>query len=194
MSYCAYTPCFRSEAGSYGKDVRGLIRQHQFNKVELVQLADRRRPPRRARALTAHAEEVLKRLGLPYRVIVAVHRRHGLLGGEDLRPRGLAAGAEAPTARSPPARTARRLPGAARQHPLPAGAEREAAQFVHTLNGSGLAVGRTSIAILENYQQADGSVIIPEALRPYLGGLERITKRDETPRRQGAILTCAVFE
>ena len=173
----AFTPCFRSEAGSYGKDVRGLIRQHQFHKVELVKLTTPETSMAELESMVADAEEVLKRLGLAYRVMRALHGRHGLLRGQDLRHRGLAARARTPTARSRPARTAptsRRAARASATGPKPKGKPR----FVHTLNGSGLAVGRTLIAILENYQQADGSVVVPEALRPYLGGLERIAKRE----------------
>ncbi len=171
----AFTPCFRSEAGSYGKDVRGLIRQHQFHKVELVKLTDARdRRWRELESMVADAEEVLKRLGLPYRVMVLCHGRHGLQLGQDLRPRGLAARAGR-LPRDLVLLELHGLPGAAREPALPRRSRRAKPRFVHTLNGSGLAVGRTLIAVLENYQQEDGSVVVPEALRSYMGGLERIT-------------------
>ena len=125
--------------------------------------------------MTADAEEVLKRLGLAYRVVVLSHRRHGLLRGQDLRHRGLAARAGR-LPRDLVLLELHRLPGPARVPALPPGAKGKP-RFLHTLNGSGLAVGRTLIAILENYQQEDGSVRIPEALRPYMGGQDRITKR-----------------
>ena len=126
-------------------------------------------------SMVADAEEVLKRLGLAYRVVAALHGRHGLHVGQDLRPRGLAARAgrlprDLVAARTAP--TSRRGAASLRYRPEPKGKPR----FLHTLNGSGLAVGRTLVAVLENYQQADGSVVVPEALRPYMGGLERITK------------------
>ena len=172
LCYTAYTPCFRSEAGSYGKDVRGLIRQHQFNKVELVQLTHPERSFAALDELTGHAEAVLQTLELPYRVVTlstgdmgfSAAKTHDIevwLPGQD-------AYREISSCSNCTDFQARRAN--IRYRPADGGKPR----YVHTLNGSGLAVGRTLIAILENYQQADGSVIVPEALRSYTGGLERI--------------------
>lgn len=173
VKYCAYTPCFRSEAGSYGKDTRGLIRQHQFNKVELVKFASPETSYDELEGLTRDAEECLELLGLPYRRIVLCTGDMGFSAAktydlevwlpsqgrfreisscsnfEDYQARRMKARYRKPTDKKP--------------------------ALVHTLNGSGLAVGRTWLAILENYQQEDGSVVIPEVLRPYLGGRERIS-------------------
>jgi seryl-tRNA synthetase len=173
LHYVAFTPCFRSEAGSYGKDVRGLFRQHQFHKVELVKVTAAESSMDELETMTADAEEVLKRLGLAYRVMLLATGDMGfnsaktydlevwLPGQQDYR--------EISSCSNCTDFQARRL--TMRYRPEPGGKPR----FVHTLNGSGLAVGRTLIAVLENYQQADGSVLIPEALRPYMGGVERIT-------------------
>jgi seryl-tRNA synthetase len=173
LRYVAFTPCFRSEAGSYGKDVRGLIRQHQFHKVELVKLVTPETSMAELEGMVADAEEVLKRLGLAYRVVVLSTGDMGfsaaktydievwLPGQDDYR--------EISSCSTCADFQARRAD--IRYRPEPKARPR----FVHTLNGSGLAVGRTLIAVLENYQQADGSVVIPEALRPYMGGLERIS-------------------
>jgi seryl-tRNA synthetase len=167
LHYVAFTPCFRSEAGSYGKDVRGLFRQHQFHKVELVKVTPAESSMDELESMTADAEEVLKRLGLAYRVVLLATGDMGfnsaktydlevwLPGQQDYR--------EISSCSNCTDFQARRL--AMRYRPEPGGKPR----FVHTLNGSGLAVGRTLIAVLENYQQADGSVLIPEALRPYMG-------------------------
>jgi seryl-tRNA synthetase len=172
LYYTAYTPCFRSEAGSYGKDVRGLIRQHQFNKVELVKFTLPENSYDELGRLLADAEEVLQELGLHYRVVVLCTGDMGFaaaktydievwLPGQELyREISSCSNFESYQARRAAIRC--RRPGA------------KGAELVHTLNGSGLAVGRTLVAILENYQQADGSVIIPEKLRPYMGGVERI--------------------
>jgi seryl-tRNA synthetase len=172
--YVAFTPCFRSEAGSYGKDVRGLIRQHQFHKVELVKLTTPETAMAELEAMVADAEEVLKRLGLAYRVIVLCTGDMGFNSAKtyDLEVwlPGQDAYREISSCSTCSDFQARR--GNLRYRPEPKGKPR----FVHTLNGSGLAVGRTLVAILENYQQADGSVVVPQALRPYMGGLERITK------------------
>ncbi len=175
LAYCAYTPCFRSEAGSYGKDVRGLIRQHQFNKVELVRFARPDDSYRQLEILTAHAEEVLKRLELPYRVVELCT---GDLGFSSAKTYDLEVWLpaqqlyrEISSCSNFEAFQARRA--AIRFRPEP-GAK---AEMVHTLNGSGLAVGRTLVAILENHQRADGTVTVPEALRPYMGGLERLEPR-----------------
>jgi seryl-tRNA synthetase len=172
--YVAFTPCFRSEAGSYGKDVRGLIRQHQFHKVELVKLATPETSMAELEGMVADAEEVLKRLALPYRVIVLSTGDMGFAAAKtydiEVWLPGQNAYREISSCSNCTDFQARR-----------AGLRYRPAQgkprLVHTLNGSGLAVGRTLIAVLENYQQADGSVLVPEALRPYLGGLERIERR-----------------
>jgi len=172
--YVSFTPCFRSEAGSYGKDVRGLIRLHQFHKVELVKLTTPETAMAELESMVADAEEVLKRLGLAYRVIVLSTGDMGFNSAKtyDLEVwlPGQDAYREISSCSTCSDFQARR--GNLRYRPEPKGKPR----FLHSLNGSGLAVGRTLVAILENYQQADGSVVIPEVLRPYMGGLERITK------------------
>src|SRR5882672_9460383 len=174
IRYAAYTPCFRSEAGSYGQDVRGLIRQHQFDKVELVKLTTHEQSYDELETLTANAEEVLKRLELPYRTMLLSTGDMGFAASKtyDLevwlpsqntyREISSCSNTEAFQARR--ANIKFRAAGTGR------------AEFVHALNGSGLAVGRTLIAILENYQEKDGSVTIPTALRPYMDGRERIEK------------------
>jgi seryl-tRNA synthetase len=173
--YVAFTPCFRSEAGSYGKDVRGLTRQHQFHKVELVKLTTPESSAQELEGMVADAEAVLQRLGLPYRVIVLSTGDMGFAAAKtydiEVWLPGEQAYREISSCSNCTDFQARRA--SLRYKPDPKGKPR----FVHTLNGSGLAVGRTLIAVLENYQQADGSVVVPEALRPYLGGLERITRR-----------------
>jgi seryl-tRNA synthetase len=175
VRYTAYTPCFRSEAGSYGKDVRGLIRQHQFNKVELVQLTTPETSYDALEELTGHAEVILKRLELPYRVMTLATGDMGFGAAKtydiEVWLPGQQAYREISSCSNCEDFQARR----ANLRYRPAGGGKT--RLLHTLNGSGLAVGRTLIAILENYQQADGSVVIPEALRPYTGGLERITAR-----------------
>jgi seryl-tRNA synthetase len=173
--YVAFTPCFRSEAGSYGKDVRGLIRLHQFHKVELVKLTAAESSMAELESMTADAEEVLKRLGLPYRVVVLSTGDMGFSAAKtydiEVWLPGQQTYREISSCSNCTDFQARRA--SLRYRPEPGGKPR----FLHTLNGSGLAVGRTLVAVLENYQQQDGSVLIPEALRPYMGGLERITKR-----------------
>jgi seryl-tRNA synthetase len=168
----AYTPCFRSEAGSYGKDTRGLIRQHQFNKVELVKFTKPENSYEELEALTLNAEEVLKRLDLPYRVVSLCTGDLGFSSAKtyDLEVwlPGQQAYREISSCSNFQDFQARRANIRFRRNP------KAKVEFVHTLNGSGLAVGRTWVAILENYQQADGSVVIPKALRPYLDGLEVI--------------------
>jgi seryl-tRNA synthetase len=171
----SYTPCFRSEAGSYGRDTRGIIRQHQFEKVELVKLTQPESSYEELELLTRNAEAVLQRLGLAYRVVTLSTGDIGfgasktydievwLPSQNTYREISSCSNYEAFQARRAQIRFRRS-----------AGAKPE---YVHTLNGSGLAIGRTWIAVLENYQQADGSVIIPEALRPYMNGLERIEAR-----------------
>ena len=172
LRYTAYTPCFRSEAGSHGKDVRGLIRQHQFNKVELVQITTRETSYEALEALTSHAEKVLQLLELPYRVVCLSTGDMGFAAAKtyDLEVwlPGQTAYREISSCSNCEEFQARRA--AIRYR---GGADGKT-RYAHTLNGSGLAVGRTLVAILENYQQADGSVVIPEALRAYFGG-DRIT-------------------
>ncbi len=170
--YACHTPCFRSEAGSYGRDTRGMIRQHQFEKVELVQVTRPEESYQALEELTAHAETVLQKLGLPYRVMALCSGDIGFASAktydlevwlpaqntyreisscsnfEDFQARRLQARWRNPDSGKP--------------------------ELVHTLNGSGLAVGRTLVAILENYQQADGSVVVPEVLQPYMGGMTEI--------------------
>jgi seryl-tRNA synthetase len=173
-SFCAYTPCFRSEAGSYGKDVRGMIRQHQFQKVELVKFVRPEDSEVAHERLTRHAETVLERLGLPYRRMLLCTGDMGFSAAKTydlevwLPGQGLYR--EISSCSNFEAFQARR----ANIRYRPAGAKKS--EFVHTLNGSGLAVGRTYLALLENYQQADGSVRIPEALVPYMNGDTVITK------------------
>ncbi|HEY2736786.1 MAG TPA: serine--tRNA ligase [Thermoanaerobaculia bacterium] len=171
VRYTAYTPCFRSEAGSYGKDVRGLIRQHQFNKVELVQLTAPEKSFEALEELTGHAEKVLQLLGLPYRVMTL---STGDMGFSAARTYDLEVWLPGQNAYREISSCSNCTDFQARRANLryrPAGGK---PRLLHTLNGSGLAVGRTLIAILESYQEADGSVTVPEALRPYTGGLERI--------------------
>ncbi len=172
LRYCAFTPCFRAEAGSHGKDVRGLIRQHQFHKVELVQLATPETSWQQLLELTGHAEAILQGLGLPYRVMALSSGDLGFSSActfdlEVWLP-GQGCYREISSCSSFTDFQARRA--RLRYRPADGGKPR----LLHTLNGSGLAVGRTLVAVLENYQRADGSVTVPEVLRPYLGGLERI--------------------
>jgi len=174
ISLAAYTPCFRSEAGSYGKDVRGIIRQHQFQKVELVKFAHPENSYDEHEKLTRNAETVLQKLGLHYRTVALCTGDMGaspaktydievwLPGQQLFREISSCSNFESYQARRANIRY------------RPEG--RNKTEFVHTLNGSGLAIGRTWVAIVENYQQADGSVVIPEVLRPYIGA-ERITKK-----------------
>jgi seryl-tRNA synthetase len=174
LKYVAYTPCFRSEAGSYGADVRGLIRQHQFDKVEMVKITRPEDSYEELETLTLNAEEVLKRLNLPYQTVVLSTGDLGanmaktydvevwLPSQQKYREISSCSNAEGFQARR--ANIKFKIGGTGK------------AEFVHTLNGSGLAVGRTLIAVLENYQQKDGSVVVPEALRPYMGGVEVIKK------------------
>jgi seryl-tRNA synthetase len=175
LKYVAFTPCFRSEAGSYGKDVRGLIRQHQFHKVELVKLTSAETSMSELETMTTDAEEVLKRLGLAYRVVVLSTGDMGFNAAKtydiEVWLPGQNSYREISSCSNCTDFQARRSNIRHRSEP------KAKPRFVHTLNGSGLAVGRTLIAVLENYQQADGSVVIPEALRPYMDGLERIAPR-----------------
>lgn len=174
LKYTAYTPCFRSEAGSYGADVRGLIRQHQFDKVELVKFTSPETSYDELEKLTANAEQILQKLGLPYRTVALCT---GDMGFSSAKTYDIEVWL-------PSQKTYREISSCsncegfqARRANIkyrPAGTGK--AEHVHTLNGSGLAVGRTLIAVLENYQQKDGSVVVPEALRPFMGGREVITK------------------
>ena len=172
IRYAAYTPCFRSEAGSYGADVRGLIRQHQFHKVELVKLTTPAQSYEEFESLTRDAEQVLVRLGLPYRTVVLCTGDMGFASAKtydiEVWLPGQQTYREISSCSNTEAFQARR----ANIKYRPEGTGK--AEFVHTLNGSGLAVGRTAIAVLENYQQRDGSVVVPEALRPYMDGREVI--------------------
>lgn len=174
VSLTAYTPCFRSEAGSYGKDVRGIIRQHQFQKVELVKFAHPEHSYEEHEKLTRNAEEVLQRLGLHYRTVALCTGDMGAASAKtydiEVWLPGQQLYREISSCSNFEAYQARR----ANIRFRPEGKNKT--EFVHTLNGSGLAVGRTWVAIVENYQQSDGSVAIPEALRPYIGA-ERITAR-----------------
>jgi seryl-tRNA synthetase len=174
IRYTAYTPCFRSEAGSYGQDVRGLIRQHQFDKVELVKLTTPEQSYDELEALTANAEEVLNRLELPFRTVALCTGDIGFAAAKtydiEVWLPSQKAYREISSCSNTEAFQARRANIKFR----PGGGGK--AEFVHTLNGSGLAVGRTLIAILENYQQHDGSVAIPPALRPYMDGRAVVAK------------------
>ncbi len=173
IKYVAYTPCFRAEAGSYGRDVRGLIRQHQFNKVELVHLTTPETSYENLEDLTSSAERVLQLLELPYRVVCLSTGDMGFGAAKtyDLEVwlPGQNAYREISSCSNCEAFQARRA--GLRYRPSDGGRPR----FLHSLNGSGLAAGRTLVAVLENYQQEDGSVVVPEVLRPYFDGLERIT-------------------
>jgi len=173
LRYTAYTPCFRSEAGSYGADVRGLIRQHQFDKVELVKITTPEQSYDELESLRRNAETVLERLGLPYRTVVLCTGDLGFASAKtydiEVWLPGQQAYREISSCSNTEAFQARRASIKFRA----AGTGK--AEFAHTLNGSGLAVGRTLIAILENYQQKDGSIVVPEILRPYVGA-ERIVK------------------
>ena len=172
--YTAYTPCFRAEAGSAGRDTRGLIRQHQFNKVEMVKFVEPSTSYDELESLTNNAEEILQKLDIPYRV---VRLSSGDLGFSSAMTYDVEVWmpsygryVEISSCSNFESYQARRANIRFRPE------EKAKPEFVHTLNGSGLAVGRTVAAILENYQQEDGSVVIPEILRPYMGGLEKITK------------------
>ena len=174
IRYTAYTPCFRSEAGSYGADVRGLIRQHQFDKVELMVFTTPEESFNEHERLTSHAEEILKRLELPYRTMLLCTGDMGFASAKtyDLEVwlpsqnvyREISSCSNTAAFQARRANIKYRADGTGKP------------EFAHTLNGSGLAVGRTLIAILENYQQADGSIEVPKALRPFMGGLEVIAK------------------
>jgi seryl-tRNA synthetase len=173
LNYTAYTPCFRSEAGSYGKDTRGLIRQHQFNKVELVKFCRPEDSYTELENLLAQAESILVRLAIPYRVVLLCTGDMGFSAAKtyDIEVWMPAQG------------TYREISSCSNFEDFQARRGnirfrrkgKKGTELVHTLNGSGLAVGRTFAAILENFQRADGAVVIPEALRPYMGGLDILT-------------------
>ena len=173
--YTAYTPCFRAEAGAHGRDTRGIVRQHQFNKVEMVKIVVPEKSYDELETLLLDAEEVLQLLGLPYRVVLLCTGDLGFAASKTYDIEVWAPGqnrfVEISSCSNCEDFQARRAN--IRYRPKEGGKPR----FVHTLNGSGLAVGRTVMAILENYQQEDGSVVIPEVLRPYMGGLEVIKKK-----------------
>lgn len=173
LKFVCHTPCFRSEAGSYGKDTRGMIRQHQFDKVELVQITTAAQSNAAHEALTRHAEIILEKLALPYRRVVLCTGDMGFSSAKtyDLEVWLPAQNTyrEISSCSNFEAFQARRMQARYRN-------EKNKPELVHTLNGSGLAVGRTLVAILENYQNADGSITIPQALRPYLGGAEKISR------------------
>ncbi len=171
LKLTAHTPCFRSEAGSYGRDTRGMIRQHQFDKVEMVQITHPDQSEQALEEMTGHAEAILQALGLPYRVMLLCTGDMGFGSAKtyDLEVWLPAQNAyrEISSVSNCEAFQARRLQARFKN-------AQGKNELVHTLNGSGLAVGRTLVAVLENHQQADGSVLVPEVLRPYMGGLERI--------------------
>jgi seryl-tRNA synthetase len=171
LRFVCHTPCFRSEAGSYGKDTRGMIRQHQFDKVELVQISHPERSYHQLEELTGHAETILKRLALPFRTVVLCTGDMGFSSAKtydiEVWLPGQEAYREISSCSNFEAFQARRMQARFRN-------EKGKPELVHTLNGSGLAVGRTLVAVLENYQNADGTVTVPAALRPYMNGLEVI--------------------
>jgi seryl-tRNA synthetase len=175
MKLTAHTPCFRSEAGSYGRDTRGMIRQHQFDKVEMVQLVSPEQSYAALEEMVGHAEAILQGLKLPYRVLLLCTGDMGfgaaktydlevwLPAQKAYREISSVSNCEAFQARRMQTRVKRIGEGGKTRN-----------EFIHTLNGSGLAVGRALVAVLENYQQADGSVVVPEVLRPYMGGMETL--------------------
>jgi seryl-tRNA synthetase len=172
LKFVCHSPCFRSEAGSYGKDTRGMIRQHQFDKVELVQIVHPSQSYDRLEELTGHAETILKRLELPYRVMTLCTGDIGFSSAKtydiEVWLPGQNAYREISSCSNFEAFQARRMQARFR-------GDKGKPELVHTLNGSALAVGRTLVAVLENYQNADGSVTVPTALRSYLGGMEKIS-------------------
>ena len=173
LKFVCHTPCFRSEAGSYGKDTRGMIRQHQFDKVELVQIAHPERSYECLEALTGHAETILRKLELPYRVVTLCSGDMGFSAAKtydiEVWLPGQSAYREISSCSNFEAFQARRMQARYRD-------EKGKPQLVHTVNGSGLAVGRTLVAVLETYQNADGSVTVPPVLHPYMNGAERIAR------------------
>ncbi|HTP94763.1 MAG TPA: serine--tRNA ligase [Burkholderiales bacterium] len=173
LKFVCHSPCFRSEAGSYGKDTRGMIRQHQFDKVELVQICHPDASYQALEQLTAHAETILTKLELPYRTVVLCTGDMGFSSAKtydiEVWLPGQNTYREISSCSNFEAFQARRMQARFRN-------DKGKPELVHTLNGSGLAVGRTLIAVLENYQNADGSVAVPAALRPYMGGVEKLTR------------------
>ena len=173
LKYVCHTPCFRSEAGSYGKDTRGMIRQHQFDKVELVQVVHPERSYEILEVLTGHAAAILQKLDLPYRVVTLCTGDMGSAAAKtydiEVWLPGQNAYREISSCSNFEAYQARRMQARFRN-------DKGKTEHVHTLNGSGLAIGRTLVAVMENYQQADGSIAVPAALQPYMGGQTRITK------------------
>ena len=171
LKFVCHSPCFRSEAGSYGKDTRGMTRQHQFDKVELVQICHPQQSYEALEALTGHAESILKRLDLPYRVVTLCTGDMGFSAAKtydiEVWLPGQSAYREISSCSNFEAFQARRMQARFRSG-------KGKPEFAHTLNGSGLAVGRTLVAVMENYQRADGGIDVPVALRPYVGGLETI--------------------
>ncbi|HKA41693.1 MAG TPA: serine--tRNA ligase [Burkholderiales bacterium] len=181
LKFACHTPCFRSEAGSYGKDTRGMIRQHQFEKVELVQVAHPQKSYEVLEELTAHAETILKMLGLPYRVVTLCTGDMGFTSAKtydiEVWLPGQNAYREISSCSNFEAFQARRMRARFRN-------EKGKTELVHTLNGSALAVGRTLVAILENFQNADGSVAVPEALRSYMGGVSVLRPNEQASGKQ----------
>ena len=171
LKFVCHTPCFRSEAGSYGRDTRGMIRQHQFDKVELVQIVTPDRSWEAHEELTGHAETILRRLELPYRKVALCT---GDMGFGSAKTYDLEVWLPAQDTYREISSCSNFESFQARRMQARFKNEQGKNEILHTLNGSGLAVGRTLVAILENYQQADGSVVVPEALRPWMGGIERI--------------------
>ena len=196
LKFVCHSPCFRSEAGSAGKDTRGMIRNHQFDKVEIVQIVHPSKSYEVLEELTGHAEAILKKLELPYRVVSLCTGDIGFSSAKtyDLEVWLPAQNAyrEISSCSNFEAFQARRMQARFRN-------DKGKPELVHTLNGSGLAVGRTLVAILENYQNADGSVTVPAALRAYMGGQERIARppdkiRLASPRRDGRVVECGRLE
>lgn len=176
IKFVSHTPCFRSEAGSYGRDVRGMIRQHQFDKVEMVQIVKPEDSEAALEQITSHAEGILQKLGLPYRKVLLCGGDLGFSAAKTYDLEVWLPGQDAYREISSCSNTrdfqARRMQARWRSP------EDQKPQLLHTLNGSGLAVGRTMIAVMENYQQADGTIQVPEVLRPYMGGLDVIRFQD----------------
>ncbi len=174
LKFVCHTPCFRSEAGSYGRDTRGMIRQHQFDKVELVQIVHPEQSYERLEELTAHAESILKRLELPYRVVTLCTGDMGFSSAKtydiEVWLPGQSAYREISSCSNFESFQARRMQARYRN-------DKGKPELAHTLNGSGLAVGRTLVAVMENYQRADGGIDIPLALQPYMGGLTQIAAK-----------------
>jgi seryl-tRNA synthetase len=175
LKFVAHTPCFRSEAGSYGKDTRGLIRQHQFDKVELVHIVHPQKSYEALEQLVSHAEKILQKLELPYRVMTLCTSDMGFSAAKtydiEIWLPAQKAYREISSCSNCEAFQARRMQARFRN-------EKGKPELLHTLNGSGLAIGRTLVAILENYQNRDGSITIPSVLQSYMGGLDRLTIED----------------